>query len=75
MAGGTGILRIYNDKHWLTDVAAGAGIGILSTKLAYWLHPFIQKQLFGSSQEKKYSLLAVPFYNGEQAGISAVIKF
>lgn len=75
VAGGTGILRIYNDRHWLTDVAAGAGVGILSTKLAYWLHPFIQKQLFGSSQEKKYSLMAVPFYNGEQAGISAVIKF
>lgn len=75
MAAGTGVLRIYNDRHWLTDVAAGAGIGILSTKLAYWLHPFIQKQLFGSKEEKKVSILAVPFYNGEQAGLSGVIKF
>jgi membrane-associated phospholipid phosphatase len=23
---------MYNDRHWLTDVAAGAGIGILCTK-------------------------------------------
>jgi len=75
VAGGTGLLRIYNDRHWLTDVAAGAGVGILSTKLAYWLHPFIQKQLFGSKEDRKYSVLAVPFYNGEQAGLAAVIKF
>jgi membrane-associated phospholipid phosphatase len=75
VAGGTGLLRIYNGRHWLTDVAAGAGIGILSTKLAYWLHPFIQKQLFGPPEEKKYSVLAVPFYNGQQAGLSAVVKF
>jgi len=75
VAAGTGMLRIYNDRHWLTDVAAGAGIGILSTKVAYWLHPFIQKQLFGSKEEKKYSLMAAPFYNGQQGGLSAVIKF
>lgn len=75
VAGGTGMLRIYNDRHWLTDVAAGAGIGILSTKLAYWLHPFMQKQLFGSKEEKKVSVLAVPFYNGEQLGLSAVVQF
>ena len=75
VATGTGLLRIYNDRHWLTDVATGAGIGILSTKLAYWLHPFIQKQLFGSSEEKKVSALAVPFYNGEQAGLSVVLRF
>jgi hypothetical protein len=28
IASGTGVLRIYNNRHWLTDVAAG-GIGIL----------------------------------------------
>lgn len=33
IATGTGAFRIYNDKHWLTDVVAGAGIGILSTKV------------------------------------------
>ena len=33
----TGILRLYNNKHWVRDVVAGAGFGILSTKLAYWI--------------------------------------
>lgn len=46
VATGTGLFRMYNNRHWLTDVAAGAGIGILSTKIAYWLHPFIQKSIF-----------------------------
>ena len=75
VATGTGLLRIYNDRHWLTDVAAGAGIGILSTKLAYWIHPWMQKQLFGSEEEKKLTALAVPFYNGEQLGLNVVLKF
>ncbi len=32
-----GILRMYNKAHLLTDVLAGAGLGILSTKLTYWI--------------------------------------
>lgn len=30
-----GVLRIYNKTHLLTEVLAGAGLGILSTKLTY----------------------------------------
>jgi membrane-associated phospholipid phosphatase len=41
VATATGILRMYNNKHWLGDVIAGAGFGILSTKFAYWLEPKI----------------------------------
>lgn len=37
IATGTGIFRIINDRHWLTDVIAGAGIGMLSTKLSYYV--------------------------------------
>ncbi|MDP4284402.1 MAG: phosphatase PAP2 family protein [Bacteroidota bacterium] len=32
-----GALRIYNKNHFLTEVLAGAGLGILSTKLTYWI--------------------------------------
>jgi membrane-associated phospholipid phosphatase len=38
MATGTAFLRIMNNRHWLSDVVAGAGIGILSTKFSYWLY-------------------------------------
>lgn len=37
-AAATGTLRIYNNRHYLTDVLAGAGIGILATKSAYWIN-------------------------------------
>ncbi|UOQ96017.1 phosphatase PAP2 family protein [Hymenobacter sp. 5317J-9] len=31
-------LRMINDKHWQSDVVAGAGVGILSAHLAYLSH-------------------------------------
>lgn len=39
LATSTGILRLTNDKHWLSDVLVGAGIGLLSTKVAYRVYP------------------------------------
>ncbi|GAC1602399.1 MAG: phosphatase PAP2 family protein [Hymenobacter sp.] len=32
------VLRMINDKHWQSDVVAGAGFGILSAHLAYLSH-------------------------------------
>jgi len=39
---GTGVLRMYNNKHWFSDVVAGAGIGIASTTFAYWIYDKIK---------------------------------
>ena len=33
-----GAMRIYNNRHWLGDVLAGAGIGVLSTTAVYWIN-------------------------------------
>jgi membrane-associated phospholipid phosphatase len=33
----TGIERSLNNRHWISDILAGAGIGILSTELAYMI--------------------------------------
>ena len=74
IATGTGAFRIYNDRHWLTDVVAGAGIGILSTKIAYWINPFIQKKIFNSKETNSTSIIA-PFYNGKQLGIGFLKRF
>jgi len=38
MASATGMLRITNNRHWLSDVIAGAGIGMLTTKFTYWVY-------------------------------------
>jgi membrane-associated phospholipid phosphatase len=46
LATGVGVMRIYNNRHWMRDVVAGAGIGIISTKFTYWVYPKIRKILF-----------------------------
>lgn len=45
VAAATGALRMYNERHWSNDVLAGAGVGILSAKLAWWLLPWERRQL------------------------------
>lgn len=40
LASTVGALRIMNNKHYLSDVLVGAGIGILSTKISYWTHQY-----------------------------------
>lgn len=73
VAAGTGFLRIYNDRHWLSDVATGAGIGILSTKIAYRIHPFIKRVFF--KDKKNMSGLVMPFYTGKEYGLSLSMTF
>ena len=43
LATATGLMRVANNKHWISDVMVGAGIGILSTELGYWLADLIMK--------------------------------
>ena len=57
VAAGTGFLRVYNRRHWLTDVLAGAGIGILSTKAAYRLFPKIHRWLLERKFGRNFVLL------------------
>lgn len=73
IAAGTGYLRMYNQKHWFSDVAMGAGIGIMGTKIAYWLLPLFDKHL--QSRKTSYLTMATPFYNGKQLGVSANFQF
>lgn len=40
---GTGFMRVLNNRHWISDVMAGAGIGILSTELGYFLGDLLYK--------------------------------
>lgn len=51
-ATGIAFLRMYNERHWLNDVIAGAGIGILSAELGHWLLP-LERKFFGWNKKKK----------------------
>jgi membrane-associated phospholipid phosphatase len=74
VAAGTGAFRIYNNRHWLNDVVAGAAIGILSTKTAYWLNPYLGKKLFKEPKSTKISYSFMPSYN-QGLGFKFVARF
>lgn len=40
----TGFLRMTNDKHWISDVLVGAGIGLLSAEVAYHVYPWLKRK-------------------------------
>ena len=40
VATGIGVMRMANNKHYISDVLFGAGLGILSMKAAYWAHQY-----------------------------------
>ncbi len=78
VASAEAFLRVYNNKHWLGDVLAGAGIGILSARAAYWLLPWEQR-LFGRTKKSGNAtqLTAIPHYDAitRSVGMALVAHF
>ena len=71
-AAATGFLRMYNERHWFHDVIAGAGIGILCARMAFWLLPWEQRQLGRISFLPYFA----PFAPGENAaGLALSFSF
>ena len=44
VATATGVMRVLNNRHWISDVMSGAGIGIMSTELGYALCDLMFKE-------------------------------
>lgn len=40
IATSVGVLRVANNKHYISDVLVGAGLGILSMKMSYLIHQY-----------------------------------
>lgn len=72
IAAATGYMRMYNNKHWLSDVVAGAGIGIASTKLSYWLYPKIKNLIF---KKQAGQTMIMPFYSNNTFGLGMAKSF
>lgn len=66
----TGILRVYNNAHWFSNIVAGAGFGILSTKAAYALYPKVKNIM-----QNKGNITVSPFYAGSASGLSLSATF
>lgn len=70
IAAGTGYLRLQNNKHWLGDIVAGAGIGIASTQLAYFIHDRVKWSLMNKS-----NTFIIPTYENHSLGVSIIKRF
>ena len=73
VAAATGLLRIYNHAHWVNDVLAGAGLGILCAQAAYWLYPALTKTFF----KKRYdaNIFLAPSASTSGVGLACAITF
>src|SRR3990172_11424295 len=67
LASMVGIQRIYSDKHWASDVFAGAVIGIVSGKSIVYLH---KRKDSGSAY-----LVPMSLQGGQGVGVTAVLCF
>lgn len=68
------VSRLYNDRHWLNDVLAGAGIGILSVQLSYWLLP-IERKWFGWSENNGKTMIPSCYIGQDGLGIALCMEF
>ena len=69
MAITTGAFRMFNNKHWPSDVIAGAGIGILVSQLVCHLEPLKNWNPFKNTKE----VSCVPIIDEKEYGIYARI--
>lgn len=69
----TGVFRMYNRDHWFSDVVAGAGLGILSTKAAYLVYPYLRKT-FTHTDKKGRSTMVMPTYQNGTPGLSFAMQ-
>jgi len=67
----TAYYRVTRDKHWVSDVLVGAGLGILSAHLSYDLNIWNSSQKNTKSKDKNYSLSIAP----TDAGLGLLLMF
>ena len=68
-----GTLRMTNNKHWVSDVVLGAGLGILVTRLVYHWKPFENWNPF--LRKKNIAFVLIPNYSKNYLGGSLQISF
>ncbi len=67
IAGCVGFMRLYNSKHYVHDVVAGAGIGILSARIGEWSACLWQKALSRKKRKEAhvaFTPIVSPSYGG-----------
>lgn len=84
MATATAVGRVLNNRHWVTDVLVGAGVGIIATDLGYFVTDLLMKgkgkkrsvlKAFSSNEQQNPSFLGITVDAGmgtEQLSVSHV---
>ena len=67
----TASFRMLNNKHWMSDVLVGAGVGIIVTQLVYYIKPLKNFNPF----KKTKGVAIVPFVDNKHFGVFAQITF
>ena len=72
----TGVMRMANNKHWLSDVLAGASIGILSTEIGYYLADLIfkEKGYYGSTVSPSFNKKERPSFLSLYVGLNVPLS-
>jgi membrane-associated phospholipid phosphatase len=66
----TGVLRMMNNRHWMSDVLVGAGFGILWTKALYLFYPAIKNSVpTGYGRGSRINLTVMPSLSPGGCGI------
>lgn len=75
VATGIGAFRVMNNRHWVSDVMMGAGIGILSTELGYALSDLIFKDKYTLRREMEdlNDVSEHPSFFSLQAGVGIMM--
>lgn len=73
VATAVGVLRVMNDRHYIHDVLAGAGIGILSAKVGYWMLPVWHRVFKGKTVCPALSIMPTADPVNRQYALSAAI--
>ncbi|RYU77931.1 phosphatase PAP2 family protein [Hymenobacter persicinus] len=72
VATATGTMRVLHNRHWITDVVAGAGIGFLSAEAVWRAYPYLAQLL---PQRAARKLLLVPTYGaGGAVGLVLAVQ-
>lgn len=70
-----GVARLYNERHWLTDVFAGAGIGILSARVGYWLLPWTSRIFKRRKADSDITVGFSAFATGQGGAATVALQF
>jgi membrane-associated phospholipid phosphatase len=71
IATGVGVMRVLNNRHWVSDVLVGAGVGIFSTNIAYLTHQY----KWGNGKHRSGNTAVIPAFGGRAYTLSFIHRF